>query len=414
MNDPRRRRTAAATCLAVTGALLAAGCGGEAAGSSTESTSSLKGAPVKVMVWTPEDTQGSAQPGVRLTAQAYEKWINANGGIKGGPLKVLTCNEKNNPDEAEKCAQQAVAEKVVAVVGSYSLAGDRYMPVLQKAGIPYLGGTGVSAAEFSNPLSFPVNGGTPVVFAAHGQQLVRAGCKKISGVRYDVAAAAVVSQFLTLGVVSAGGSAPKDIKVPLTATDLAPQVAAATKGSDCVSVIMGTASGLFVKSYVQSGAKTRLAGVVGNLTPQLAESTGGAGSPLEGAPITGYYPPISDPAWKDFLEATKGNKDIDPTNGANGTTWVAFKVFTEAAKKLPAVSAKALVQELDTTSGIDTGGLTPPLTWNASTALPVKGLDRIHSTTATELTIRDGKIEWAKPGSTFVDVRQMLTAMASG
>ncbi|MET7650127.1 MULTISPECIES: ABC transporter substrate-binding protein [unclassified Streptomyces] len=412
MNDSRRRRTAAASCLAVTGALLAAGCAGEASGSSAE-TASLKGTPVKVMVWTPEDTQGSAQPGVRLTAQAYEKWINANGGIKGAPLKVLTCNEKNNPDEAEKCAQQAVAEKVVAVVGSYSLAGDRYMPILQKAGIPYIGGTGVSAAEFSNPLSFPVNGGTPVVFAAHGRQLVQNGCKKISGVRYDVAAAAVVSQFLTLGAVSAGGAAPKDIKVPLTATDLAPQVAAATKGSDCVSVIMGTASGLFVKSYVQSGAKTKLGSVVGNLTPQLAESTGGSGSPLEGAAITGYYPPIADPAWKDFVAAAKG-KDIDTTNGANGTTWVAFKVFTEAVGKLPAISSKALVQELNTTTGIDTGGLTPPLNWQASTALPIKGLDRIHNTTATELTIRNGKIEWAASGSTFVDVRKVLTAASSG
>lgn len=82
MNHSRRRRTAAASCLAVTGVLLAAGCGGEASGSSKEQTSTLKGTPVKVMVWTPEDTQGSAQPGVRLTAQAYEKWINANGGIK--------------------------------------------------------------------------------------------------------------------------------------------------------------------------------------------------------------------------------------------------------------------------------------------------------------------------------------------
>lgn len=413
MNDSRRRRSAAATCLAVTGALLAAGCGGEASSSSTE-TSSLKGTPVKVMVWNPEDTQGSAQPGVRLTAQAYEKWINANGGIKGAPLKVLTCNEKNDPDEAEKCAQQAVAEKVVAVVGSYSLAGDRYMPILQKAGIPYIGGTGVSAAEFSNPLSFPVNGGTPTVFAAHGRQLVQDGCKKISGVRYDLAAAAIVSQFLTLGATSAGGAPVKDIKVPLTATDLAPQVAAATKGTDCVSVILGTASGLFVKSYVQSGVKTKLGSVVGNLTPQLAASTGGSGSPLEGAAITGYYPPVSDQAWKDFTEAASGNKDIDTSNGANETTWVAFKVFTEAAKKLPTISAKALVQELDTTPGISTGGLTPPLTWKASTALPIKGMDRIHNTTATELTIRDGKIDWAKAGSTFVDVRKVLTAMSAG
>ncbi|UUU28659.1 ABC transporter substrate-binding protein [Streptomyces sp. CA-210063] len=413
MNDSRRRRSAAASCLAVTGALLAAGCGGEASSTSSD-TSALKGAPVKVMVWAPEDTQGSAQPGVRHTAQAYEKWINANGGIKGGRLEVLTCNEKNAPAEAEKCAQQAVAEKVVAVVGSYSLAGDRYMPILEKAGIPYIGGTGVSAAEFSNPLSFPVNGGTPTVFAAHGQQLVEEGCKKISGVRYDVAAAETVARFLALGVTSAGGAAPKDLKVPVTATDLAPQVAAATKGSDCVSVILGTHSDLFVKAYVQSGSKTEVGSVVGNLTPELAETTGGSGSPLEGAAITGYYPPTSDAAWKNFVEAAEGDKEIDTSNGANGTTWVAFKVFTEAAEKVPTITAKALVEELNTTSGIDTGGLTPSLTWSEKTALPIEGMNRIHNTTATELVIRDGKIEWAKEGATFVDVRKVLTAMSAG
>ncbi|WP_189325465.1 ABC transporter substrate-binding protein [Streptomyces flaveus] len=413
MNDSRRRRSTAASCLAMTGALLIAGCGGgeeeEPAGSAA--ASSLTGTPVKVMVWAPENTQGSAQPGVRVTAQAYEKWINANGGIKGGPLKVITCNEKNDPDEAENCAQQAVSEKVVAVVGSYSLAGDRYMPILEKAGIPYIGGTGVSAAEFSNPLSFPVNGGTPVVFAAHGRQLVEAGCKKISGVRYDVAAAAIVTQFLGLGVVSAGGKPPKDLKVPVTATDLAPQVAEATRGSDCVSVILGTHSDLFVKAYLQSGAKTELGSVVGNLTPELAETTGGSGSPLDGSAVTGYYPPVSDPAWKDAVAALDG-KDVDLSNGANATTWVAFKVFSEAAGKLPEITSKALVNELNTAKGIDTGGLTPPLTWTSATALPMKGMNRIHNTTATELVLKDGKIEWAESGSDFVDVRKALTASA--
>ncbi|MEU1166608.1 ABC transporter substrate-binding protein, partial [Streptomyces sp. NPDC005921] len=333
MNQSRRHRTAAAGALAVTGALLAAGCGGGSASDSSAETSSLKGTPVKVMVWNPEDTQGSAQPGVRLTAQAYEKWINASGGIKGAPLKVITCNAKNDPDEAEKCAQQAVADKVVAVVGSYSLAGDRYMPILQKAGIPYLGGTGVSAAEFSNPLSYPVNGGTPAVFAAHGRQLVQSGCKKISGVRYDLAAAAIVSQFLTLGATSAGGTAPKDLKVPVTATDLAPQVAAATQGSDCVSVILGTHSDLFVKAYVQSGAKTKLGSVVGNLTPDLAASTGGSGSPLEGAVITGYYPPVSDKAWQGFTEAASA----PPGGGSSSASPVAPGSPQQAAWRANAV-----------------------------------------------------------------------------
>ncbi|MEU1167325.1 hypothetical protein ABZ372_46480 [Streptomyces sp. NPDC005921] len=93
---------------------------------------------------------------------------------------------------------------------------------------------------------------------------------------------------------------------------------------------------------------------------------------------------------------------------------LASLAITEAVKKLPAISAKALVKELNTAQGISTGGLTPPLNWKASTALPIKGLNRIHNTTATELTIRDGKIEWAKSGSTFVDVRKILTAASAG
>jgi ABC-type branched-subunit amino acid transport system substrate-binding protein len=412
MYDAHRRRNAALTCLAVTGALLGAGCAGKAATSTA--TSSLTGTPVKVMVWDPENTQGSSQPGVRYTAQAYADWINKNGGIKGGPLQLVTCNEKNDPNEAEKCAQEAVSDHVVAVVGSDSLAGDRYMPILQKAGIPYLGGTGVSAAEFSNPLSFPVNGGTPVVFAAHGRQLVESGCKTVAGVRYDLAAAAIVGQFLTLGVTSAGGPPPLDVKIPISATDLAPQVAAATKGNTCVSVILGTASQLFVQAYVQSGAKNRLGSVVGNLTPQIAASTGGSSSPLEGAAVTGYYPPVSDPAWKDFAAAAKGNKNIDTSSGAEETTWVAFKVFTAAAEKLPQITSTALVQELNTTTGLNTGGLTPPLDWLPSSALAIPGLTRIHNTTATELTIRNGQVDWAKPGSTFVDVRKVLTAKPAG
>jgi ABC-type branched-subunit amino acid transport system substrate-binding protein len=407
----RRAGTTALTCLAAASTLLTAACGGKT-GSGSATASHLSGSPVKVMVWAPENTAGSAQPGIRLTAQAYADWINSHGGVKGGPLQVETCNEMNNADEAEKCAQQAVSDHVVAVVGSYSLYGDRYMPVLEKAGIPYIGGTGVSAAEFSSPMSFPVNGGTPVVFTAHGRQLVQSGCKTVTGVRYDLAAAAIVSQFLTLGVTSAGDPAPKDVKVPVTATDLAPQVATATQGGACVSVILGTASQLFVQAYEQSGAKAKLGSVVGNLTPQLEASTGGSSGPLEGSAITGYYPPPSDPAWANFAGAAAGNKDIDITNGADETTWVAFTVFTAAAEKLPQITSQALVQELNTTTGIATGGLTPPLNWLPSTALPIKGLGRIHNTTATELTLNGGQLSWAKPGSSFVDVRSVLTALA--
>lgn len=42
-----------------------------------------------------------------------------------------------------------------------------------------------------------------------------------------------------------------------------------------------------VTATVTAGAKTKLGSVVGNLTPELATSTGGSSSPLEGSVITG-------------------------------------------------------------------------------------------------------------------------------
>ncbi|BFO22444.1 hypothetical protein SHKM778_88320 [Streptomyces sp. KM77-8] len=39
----------------------------------------------------------------------------------------------------------------VAVVGSYSQYADSFMPALEGAGIPYIGGYGVTNNEFTSP-----------------------------------------------------------------------------------------------------------------------------------------------------------------------------------------------------------------------------------------------------------------------
>lgn len=121
------------------------------------------------MTWAPEQTSATNKPGMPAFARAYARWINAHGGINGRKLKVLTCDDHNDSLAAAKCATSAVKQNVVAVVGSYSQYGDSYLPTLESAGIPYIGGYGVTTSEFTSPLSYPVNGGQPALLAGLGK-----------------------------------------------------------------------------------------------------------------------------------------------------------------------------------------------------------------------------------------------------
>ena len=152
-------RPARAGALAACAALVA-GCGvvpGVTGGSGDDT--------ITVMTWAPENTGATNKPGMPAFAEAYGRWVNAHGGLGGRPLRVLTCDEHDDAVAAARCARRAVAENAVAVVGSYSQHGDAFLPTLEAAGIPYIGGYGLTHDEFTSPLSYPVNGGQPALLA---------------------------------------------------------------------------------------------------------------------------------------------------------------------------------------------------------------------------------------------------------
>lgn len=163
--------------------------------------------PITVMTWAPEQTGSTNKPGMPAFAKAYARWVNAHGGLSGRKLKVVTCNDHNDSVAAAKCANTAVKDDVVAVVGSYSQYGDSYLPTLESAGIPYIGGYGVTTAEFTSPLSYPVNGGQPSLLAGLGRELA-AGCGPVALIRPDSIAGDELPAMLDSGL-KAGGHPPR-------------------------------------------------------------------------------------------------------------------------------------------------------------------------------------------------------------
>ena len=85
-------------------------------------------------------------PNYRMVMLAA-KIINAQGGLLGRPIEVVEFDTKSSPLGARQAALDAVAAKVVAVIGpSWSSQAMAMGPVLQESGIPMIGAT-TTAAE---------------------------------------------------------------------------------------------------------------------------------------------------------------------------------------------------------------------------------------------------------------------------
>ncbi|WP_315987685.1 ABC transporter substrate-binding protein [Streptomyces sp. uw30] len=308
-------------------------------------------------------------------AQAYARWINAHGGIDGRKLKVLTCNDHNDSVAAAKCADRAVEENVVAVVGSYSQYGDTFLPSLEGAGIPYIGGYGVTNAEFTSPLSYPVNGGQPTLLAGLGKELAR-DCGPVALVRPDTIAGDELPPLLNSGLRAGGHSTSDDQLADEDATAYDSQSERAlnystTDSSDqgCVVPALGDRTSTFMDSFRRARDEypgVRTATVLGSVDQTVINATGG-GTVYDGSYITGWYPVASDPRWdglkKVISEQAFGDNRIDPADAGVQTTWIAYTVFKRVVESLGDgdVTADSVRGALNGGLKVSTGGLTPTL-----------------------------------------------------
>ncbi|MGW2301155.1 ABC transporter substrate-binding protein [Streptomyces sp. NPDC001809] len=415
---------------ATAGASLLTGCGvlpGTTGGSRE---------PITVMTWAPDQTRATNMPGMPAMAQTFARWVNSQGGIDGHELRVLTCNEHNTATGAAACARRAVREKAVAVVGSYSQHGRAFMAPLEAAGIPYIGGYGISEDEFTSPLSYPVNGGQASLIAGHGMQLA-ASCRAVSLVRPDTLAGDKLPELLNSGLRKASHRGAVDIPAVEDAAEYTePASRAREKAGDekgCVTAVLGERTQTFFDSFRRlperedggggdggaadggdgdgSGGRTdgvRISSVLGSVGQPVIDRTGGAHSPFEGAFVTGWYPEASDKSWAPMRKVVQdhafADNRVDPADAGVQTTWIAYTVLKEVVESLDSdeVTATQIAYALDRGARIDTGGLTPALRWKYEDLLGAPGFPRIINREVTFQVVREGRLVAQRPG--FVDV----------
>lgn len=374
---------------------------------------------VRVMTWAPQGGGAGDHDGMPALAEAIGKQIADRGGLNGHPFEVLTCDEHNTPSGAIACANQAVQDHVVAVIGSYSQYAGVFLPTLQAAGIPYIGGYGVTSDEFTAPYSYPVNGGTPALLAGAGVQLAQAGCTRVAVVRPDSAAGDSMTVYLNAGLATAGSTVTAvDVPTKAGQTDYTQQAQEAIgrdRPHECVITGLDAASTVtFYDSYRRLEPQhTQLAAVIGSFQQSLVDATGGRGGPLEGALATGWYPPDSSLVWNGLHDLVKQyaftDNRIDVADPDVETTWIAYQAFLSVVDRLgtgTAITARAVRVAFDETGPVSTGGATPPLSWQRGNLLASADIPRAVNSQVSFQVVRNGAL--AEQSHGFTDIRPAL------
>ena len=215
------------------------------AGGGTETTTAGGGAapsgePIKVMTNAPVNSQLPPYPNIPAAAEVYEQYINDNGGINGRPLQVIVCDDQADADEAANCARKAVEEKVVAIVGSFTVRRQPDHPDPRGDQDPLVRRAAARSWRRSSPARSRSRWArcSPAWAPAAAIKMIDDGCKHVVQVYVDLPAGDVALPAFDerLEVDGAGPDGLKVVKIPLAPQRLQrPGRPRPSSGTDCLS-----------------------------------------------------------------------------------------------------------------------------------------------------------------------------------
>jgi branched-chain amino acid transport system substrate-binding protein len=313
-----------------TAASGASGATGTAAASSSSSSAALApylpgkkatGTPVKIGLINNEGSSPAASPSVGDAAVAAADYANAElGGIGGHPIKVYRCSENEDTASATACANQMVQDNVAAVVIGTTGFGATMVPIITKAGIPYVSAIGSAAAELTTPGAFMWSGGYQAALLGFANYAKQHGYKKVTAYVIDVPAALAGAAQLGDPLFKADGVSLSIEPVPAAVPDATSQVTAGLQdnpGAVAVVADEGTCTSILKALNVVS--PTTPAMVITSC--MTSSATQALGSAMNGVKVFGASAPqASDPEAELYqhVMATYAPKDNITGNTVTG------------------------------------------------------------------------------------------------
>jgi branched-chain amino acid transport system substrate-binding protein len=254
------------------------------------------GTPVKVGLINNEGSSASAAPNVGDAAVAAAQYANDElGGIGGHPIQIIRCGEQEDTASATACANEMAQDNVaVTVIGGVG-TGDVIVPILAKAGIPYVTVTGTSAAELTSPDAFSWSGGYEATLAGAAQYAKQEGYKKVTAFVVSVPSAIQGAKALGVPAFKADGVTLTIEPVPAGVPDATAQVTAGLAGSPsaAMTIVDQTTCTSVLKALNVVNPTLPVLSITSCLTDATVQALGSA---MNGVKIFGSSSPQSSDA----------------------------------------------------------------------------------------------------------------------
>ena len=172
---------------------------------------------------------------LKVAATAFNK----RGGANGSCIKVTTCDDGGNVDQAVACVRTIDNAGVVATVNDQGTAGQRDVSeAMRTAKIPRIA-SNVTQDDWSDPNAYPLDAsGTGVTFLLP-QALINEDIHKIGTIRVDLPAASALLGLLK-SIYEGDATFPYDVPVPGGTTDFNQFILGAQNaGADGVTLALG-------------------------------------------------------------------------------------------------------------------------------------------------------------------------------
>lgn len=245
-----------------------------------------------------EDAPVGSFPEAREAAQAAVNHVNDDlGGVNGRRLRLEVCRTNGSPESSAACANSLLEKRPVAVLGGVDLGAAASLPVFEKAGIPYVGGTPALGEELTSPAAWMLAGGVVGdLLGMADYALSTLKVKKVGAIYVDLPG--VLTTVIAAAEVVLRSKGVTDVKLVAAGADTADFAAplkAATAGRpDAVIVLFPAQSCARIMSAARSLRVTARLFYTSACASQAVVDAAGAAA--ENAYFATGYLPFDDPA----------------------------------------------------------------------------------------------------------------------
>jgi branched-chain amino acid transport system substrate-binding protein len=317
------------------------------------------GTPVKVGIINDEGGTAANWPEIRIGAQAAVAYGNEYlGGIAGRPVQLDVCESKGTPASSAACANQMIADHVVAVLHGIDSDAGATAQTLMNAGIPVISTAPTSSQEELGQLSFSLTGGATAFMAGMAQYMQQHHYK--SSVLFAENAPGGAALYTAVaGFTRKLGVTTKVVLVTPGTADLTPQMDAAVAQHADFYWMTGDAGTClsFLRAYRAAGSPGHFGeigqctvsqvmsavSVAGAIAPAYALPLGSGHEPQLYRAILGTYAPGTSPAGTAYVGYTMALGLVRALHGMTGpVTPQAVAAQMRKAKDVPLPTAPGI------------------------------------------------------------------------